>query len=403
MSTPGFQGARLREARESRELTMTALAALLDLSKQLISDFESGAKSPSHETLGRIAYILRFPRQYFTSHISSDQDAIVFYRSLASTTKAARARAEKHLLWAKRVGDLLREHVAFPAVNFPDLNPPENPAHLSRRHIENFATEVRRFWGLGDGPIGNVVWLLENNGAVILRRELGDECLDAYSQWRKPEDRPYFVLGTDKESAARSRLNACHELAHMVLHRHVHRSVHQQSDMFKLMEEQAQHFAGAFLLPATSFASACYMFTLDMFRTLKSHWRVSIGAMIHRAAELDLIDKNEAKRLHINLTRRGWRTCEPLDNEIPCEEPRLIRRAIDAVLENRLMSEQDFEVRLGIYRGDVEAAIGLAPGELGGSPDPFKLPAIQPRPSEPGLFPPPTDIAPIPFKFGYSN
>ena len=45
--------------------------------------------------------------------------------------------------------------------------------------IEEIATDVRRFWNLGDGPISNVTLLLENNGAIVTRTEMGADNLDA--------------------------------------------------------------------------------------------------------------------------------------------------------------------------------------------------------------------------------
>jgi len=51
--------------------------------------------------------------------------------------------------------------------------------------------------------------------------------------------------------------------------------------------------------------------------SLKPKWKVSIGVMIKRLENLDIISEDEAKRLWINYNRRGWRREEPLDNDIP--------------------------------------------------------------------------------------
>ena len=65
--------------------------------------------------------------------------------------------------------------------------------------------------------------------------------------------RPLILLSADKDSGYRSRFDLAHEIGHLVLHRHIQRTT--DSARHKLMEQQAHHFAGEFLLPAETFAS----------------------------------------------------------------------------------------------------------------------------------------------------
>ena len=68
----------------------------------------------------------------------------------------------------------------MPIVEFPDWKFPSSPLEISNESIEETAAQARRFWGLGDGPISNVTWLLENKGAVVSRTILGADTLDAF-------------------------------------------------------------------------------------------------------------------------------------------------------------------------------------------------------------------------------
>ena len=143
--------------------------------------------------------------------------------------------------------------------------------------------------------------------------------LDAFSTWDSADNRPYIVLGSDTQSPFRTRFNVCHELGHLILHKTCDR---RQSLMtgrfFKLIETQADRFAAAFLAPATTFSPDVISPSLDVFRILKPKWRTSIKMMIHRARELDIIDRDEARRLYINYNRRGWNREEPLDRDYRC-------------------------------------------------------------------------------------
>ena len=89
---------------------------------------------------------------------------------------------------------------------------------------------------------GNMVRLLEMHGAIVVRLELADQGIDAFS-WLGP-DRPVVILDTGKDDRARSRFDAAHELGHLVMHRERARAADRD------LEKQAHRFASAFLLPA---------------------------------------------------------------------------------------------------------------------------------------------------------
>ncbi len=63
--TSGFVGARLREAREARELTAIALADLIGVTRQAVSQYESGIQTPAPYVMRRIMDVLRLPLQFF--------------------------------------------------------------------------------------------------------------------------------------------------------------------------------------------------------------------------------------------------------------------------------------------------------------------------------------------------
>lgn len=361
LGTPGFVGGRLREAREARGLSQTALAEILGVTRAAVSQYESGSATPRFEILEQISRVLNFPPHFFSRPLPQRAEPTVFYRSMNSATKAARTKAERRFLWmADDFVPYLGQFVELPPVNFPDLPLPENPQAMSDEQIEDAAATVRRYWGLGEGPISNVVWLLENNGAIVTRGYLEAADLDSFCAW--VENRPYVFLNADKQSAARSRFDVAHELAHLVLHRGVESRRLARTAEHAIYERQAHRFAGAFLLPAGSFLDAVYMPTLDAFRALKPIWRVSIAMMIMRAEHLNLIAPEQSRRLWIAYSRRGWKRGEPLDRDLPVEEPRLQRSAFELLIEEGVQTPDDILLNLGISSTDVEAIAGLQPG-----------------------------------------
>lgn len=362
--TPGFVGARLREAREARGLTATSLAELLGVTRQAVSQYETGSGSPSPETMDKIATMLNLPLLFFCRPVAEEPERTVFYRSMSAATKAARIKAETRINWVRDILVLIEEYVDLPATNLPPLGLPAEITRISVEQIEEAAAAARRYWGLGNGPIPDVVRLLEKNGVIVARASLDADTLDAFSTWAG--DRPVIVLGADKGSAARSRFDAGHELGHLLMHRHVDKKLLVRGSDFKLLEEQAHRFSSAFLLPAQSFSRDVYAPSLDTFRRLKSKWGASIGMMIKRAQSLNLVSDDQARYLWISYSKRGWRTHEPLDDEIPVEQPHLMRASIELMAGTGALSRTEFASLLPYSHTDIEELAALPHGYLVG-------------------------------------
>jgi hypothetical protein len=118
------------------------------------------------------------------------------------------------------------------------------------------------------------------------------------------------------------------------------------------------------LLPAQTFSASFYSASLDALVPLKSQWQVSIGAMISRAAQLNLISEFEERRMWINLNRRNWRKREPLDDQLIPEEPRFLVRALELIVSNGLSAPGELSIHLGLSERIIEEVLGLEIGYL---------------------------------------
>lgn len=61
------------------------------------------------------------------------------------------------------------------------------------------------------------------------------------------------------------------------------------------MENQANRFAGAFLMPRRTFTHEIVNTTIDYFLSLKGRWRVAVAAMIYRSKELRILNADQVK------------------------------------------------------------------------------------------------------------
>ncbi len=355
---PGFTPMRLTQAREARGLSLTVLAELCDISRQSISNYENGKQSPTYSILERIAGKLNLPIEFFLRPYQSRDNDRIFFRALSAATKQARTRAKRRLEWFEEIIDYLKKFIDFLPANIPNYDIGRTPNNLNNNDIERIAQNCRREWGLGDGPIPNVVRLLENQGTIITLLRLDTNSMDSLSIWYL--NNPIIIIGNDKCSAVRLRFDCAHELGHLVLHR----SIDKIGRYFKEVEDQASRFASAFLLPAESFTKDFSYPTLNSFLSIKKKWKVSIKCMIKRSHDLNIIDDYEAKRLYMNYNQRRWTKEEPFDNEIQFEPPYFNRRCVELIIKEKIQSREGLIGHFALPISDIEEILVLPRGFL---------------------------------------
>lgn len=370
-----FQPARMLQAREARGLTQAALAALTNKSPPTISKWERGSQTPEAPALASLSAALGVPKQFLLRPVLEVGDSPFFFRSNQAITREAQLIARRRLEWLNEVSVALQDWVDWPGITVPSLGNGDY-RKLTDADIEHFASECRRVWKLGSGPIDNVVLALENAGVICVREELGYDRMDGVSKWFATDGRPYVFLAADKANAVRSRFDAAHELGHLVMHWNVPTIDYVRQPE---LERQAHLFASAFLLPSETFAAEISVPSLDAFLTLKSRWKVSVAAMIMRCKQLDIIDGAYSTRLWKNYSARGWRRGEPLDDALSFEETRLLPRAVRMILEATQISKSALLERLGFNGGDASSLCSLPEGYFDSAPEVARLPAPQMR------------------------
>jgi len=278
---------------------------------------------------------------------------------MSAATKSARARAEARYEWALELIEYLLGFFNFPEVNVPDFDLADDFRLFDSLMIESVAEQLRQHWMLGDGPVASMTRTLESHGIVVWRTAFEAETLDAFSEYRKPH--PVVVLSSDKENYFRSRFDAAHELGHLILHKRVDSKVLNKSSDFKKLENQAHHFAGAFLLPAMAYSKELWGVSLDAFRSLKPRWNTSIALQIMRSRQLGLVNEDQEKRLWINLSRRGWRKREPLDDSTPSEKPHLIPKSIQMLIKENVKTGDQIAHDLNLHASEIEKLAEIEP------------------------------------------
>jgi len=356
----GFRSERLKQLRLALGLTQAALADMVGGASASVSKWESGQKIPEAAAFQRLCDVFCVSDNWLREpQVESQENTPFFFRSQVSTGQMARDIAEVRLRWLQEISYKLQVSLEFTAVNVPHVT--ENNCDLiSDQEIELAASECRRAWDLGNSPIPDVVQVLENAGIVCARTSLGYLKMDGVSNWYGLDQRPYVLQVADKASGIRNRFDAVHELGHIVLHRSI--SKEQYTSRHALLESQADRFARAFLLPAERFAREFNWATLETFLDLKPRWKTSVGTMIKRCEDLEIINDTTAARLWKARAARGWIKGEPLDADYEFERPKLLGRGVQMLVENKVLSRQQVRRLLGLPLHILEGLCSLDDG-----------------------------------------
>lgn len=359
----GFQKERLSQILAARRLTQVQLASMVDVSPATISKWRAGTQAPERDALERLAGVVNVTPEWFT-RVPGPKLSLPLFRSNASAHVAARAMLEARLEWAQDVAAALMEYVDYPDVNLPSRDYTD-PEEITNEDIEKAASECRDLWRLGRSAIQDLALAVEGAGVIVVREETGIAQIEGLSAWSEVLRRPLILLSADKNNGYRGRFDLAHEVGHLVLHRHIQRTT--DNARHKMMEAQAHRFAGAFLLPAETFASEVRVPpTLDDLLLLKRRWGVSAAAIIMRLKALELLDENSALMMFKRRSARWGAKSEPGDEDRQPEQPRLLRRTIDLLVEEKVMPLEAIPRHIGLAAGDVEALAGLPKGYFQG-------------------------------------
>ncbi|WP_108671552.1 helix-turn-helix domain-containing protein [Peribacillus acanthi] len=363
-----FNGSRLREGRIYRGLTITDLANDLGVSKQMISKYENDKAVPTFESLLQISQLLRFPKEYFYENSVEVKTGNTYFRSLLTTGKKEREMQHDRVKYLTIIRSLLEEYVDFPELDVPDFT------ERDTENVEEIAERLRESWGLGDKPVKDIVYLLETKGFVISSLNLDKKSIDAFGSQHEVNGKQYYsiVLGNDKNSFYRRQFDVAHELGHKVLHDPYMNLDDLSKEEFKQIEQEANDFAAAFLLPKDSFYKDVSIHPNDLmyYKTLKKKWCVSIGAMVMRAYKLGVISDGTYQYMQRSISQKGWRTKEPLDDIKDMRDPVSMKQAVELLIENNYITGDEFMYKLSdhyglsLYREEVEELLGLEEGYL---------------------------------------
>lgn len=345
-----INGERIREARLFKGLTITDFSKKIGVSKQMLSKYEHNSSSINIETLQRIVSVLQFPIAFFTSTYTVPYENYgTFYRSRLTANQAAKQPIEFYKKATAFLRDYFEQYIDFPSLDYCDF---------SSYSPQEAALKLREVWKLGNGPIQNIVSLMESHGIVIANVNLNEDKVDATSGFIKVDGNNYYIVvnNVSESNFYRQQFSLAHELGHYVMHASIEGYSLQNLDgeEYRTMENEANQFASAFLLPKSSFEkdlSKIDLTNLLSFVPLKSIWNTSIAAMIIRARDLQMINLQTYEKLQKSKSYRKWNKREINDDDKPLVKPIVLNKSFKLLEEHTDITPNNLASHVNVSHG----------------------------------------------------
>ena len=316
-------------AREYRELTQLELAEKMNLGQSKIAKLEGGIQLDlTEDQWAKLCSTLGFERRFFYQdwvRLGFGSSAF-YYRKKAKLNAADRRRISSvvnlHLLGMRKY---LESVDVQPARELPQFEPANFGGDCS-----DIAQAVRTAWKLPDGPIKDLTALIESAGVLIVPCDFQCDAMDATSL--RLASFPPVIFINSAIPGDRWRYTLAHELGHLVMHQ----------VPSETMEDEADAFAGEFLMPETDIVQSFKtLHKLDLYNliVLKQFWRVSVAALIVRAGRVGFITEHQQKYLWMQMAKLGFRRVEP--EPIPKEKVQNYPNLFSYLLKELRLSVED--------------------------------------------------------------
>ncbi len=325
MENTAYNGFSLKVVRDFYGINQSQFAKLLGISQPVISKLEKGDKNLEENHIKNFSEY--FEPNFFKRNVENVNPKL-FYRKLSSVTKSKLGMFESRLnlfyntiLEALEIVDLDSEQL--PKIDINDYYRDVDGEY--KTDFEYIATEIRLKFGIGRGPISNIIKLLEEKGIIIHFFDYDFISSDN----NKFDGVSFYVKGTpvilvnNKVPNSRKVFTIAHELGHLLLH---------FDDMISIerdIENEANSFASAFLAPAKDIKSSLRQLNIDKLKSLKIEWNMSIASLVYRAYALGTISQQTLRFWMMKLS--PIRKNEPLEFEI--DNPKLLKKLFQVLEE----------------------------------------------------------------------
>ncbi|OPG99479.1 transcriptional regulator [Chryseobacterium mucoviscidosis] len=363
-----FIGENLTNLRIMHGYSRKQLSEKLGVTEQAVWQYENAYTSPKVQIVNELKRIFSVKSKYFytkdmlAQHMTPANINVmnIAYRSKVLNVISKTQTEAKHVEYLDTFVNYITAQISLPMLNIIKLRD-EVIEYLNHSEddrvtqIQHAAQMARQKLGLEPFTNENLMFLIEKSGVFVFEKAIG-EAIDAYSLWTE-NNRPFIILGNMKRSAVRRNFDIAHEFGHLLLHYRLE-FVNLDRKEHKMIENEANIFATAFLLPEDEFLrdvkEIAHITNPDNYLELKKKWKTSLQVLGYRAAHLGIMGTKDHRNFYAAMHRRGYLEKEPFDSSIPLQKPMRIKTIVDllskkGLLDIRYMIEEDWKVETSFF------------------------------------------------------
>lgn len=301
-------------AREARGLTQAELADLIGMSPTNLSKIERSDIGISDEVLETIAEKTDYPAHFFR------QPGDIMPENL--NYRKREVVAQKLITPIHAKVNIIRKHIHFltMALNIPVPAIPVMEV-TEKQTPQKIANKLRQLWKVESPIIEDLTRLIEDNGIVISTFPFDTDRVDSRSILT--DDKFPIIFFNSSLLGDRQRFSLAYELGQLIMH------TFNIVPIDRDVSHEANAFAAEFLMPAKDIKEDFKKgISIPLLGELKRKWKVSMIALLYRADDLGLVTPNQKRYLVQQFNQLKIRRREPMELDIPKEQPRLMKRWI---------------------------------------------------------------------------
>lgn len=321
---------RFKSARLMKGFSLQDLADALDnqLSRQALHRYEKGEVIPDSEKINLLSKALNVNPDYFFRSTKVELGEVEF-RKLSKMPQKEASRI-KEITKEKLSRYLELEEILGLPNEFKDYL--KDFEIVTKYEQVNRAAELLRDkWGLGKGPIFNIVELLEDKNIKVVDLRVNDD-FDGL-QTRVNGTIPVVAYNANKiNKPDRIRFTLLHELAHLLL---------KFGDITERQKETLCHqFAGAMLLPEKTLKAELGDYrnklSINELGNIKKQYGISMQAIVMRAKDCGIINEHYTKQFFFLIRQMNWKVDEPVEYNGAEESNRFEQLLFRALIEDQI-------------------------------------------------------------------
>jgi Zn-dependent peptidase ImmA (M78 family)/DNA-binding XRE family transcriptional regulator len=283
-----FIGERLRQIRDSAQMSQQEVAAYLGITPSALSQYEKGKRRIEALQLEKLSHLYGVPLGTFFGRTDPKADWEETLRSMSQSLSTETKAGIAYLIEQVKALETL-----FKITNIPFLGIPHPPfAALGEEafadyEVEEYAHKARNFFNLGSAPLRDLKSFLESQGYHVFAAPFGQANTDISGLFFMHPDLGPIIAFNENQSYGRAIFTMIHEMAHSLFHYNRPTILCRSMDS-RNVEFFAERFAAYFLMPGEALHEQLKLLNIKTVSTpeelvhLSRYFGVSYRAMKRR-------------------------------------------------------------------------------------------------------------------------